>query len=281
MRLIPSLVILALLLSLAPAEAADARRSESPRVVQRPDLQRLFAAAGTSGTMIVRQEGPSRLVVVGDARSRRRYLPSSTFKIPNSLIAIDAGIASGAEQRYPGPNPNYLVAGKPFLPPACEGDLTLRSAFASSCIPIYQRIARAVGRPAYRWAMRALRYGNRDVAAAPVDEFWLEGPFGISAREQVGFLERFRRGTLPVSRRARREVRSMMLVEGTRNYKLRAKTGYVFSTQPARGWWVGWVERRGRTSTFALNLDITKPEHAAARITIGRKILERLGAFSR
>ncbi len=280
MRLIAPLFVLTLLLLSHAPQAAEARRGEPPRIVQRSDLQKLFAAAGTSGTMVVRQEGDrSRLVVVGDSRSRRRFLPSSTFKIPNSLIAIDAGIASGASQAYPGPNPNHLVAGEPFLPVACEGDLTLRLAFVNSCIPIYQQIAREVGRPAYRWAMRSLRYGNRNVSSAPVDEFWLEGPFAISVREQVRFLERFRRGRLPVSRHARREVRSMMLVEDTPDYQLRAKTGYVFSTRPSRGWWVGWVRRDDRTSTFALNLDITEPEHAAARVEVGRRILERLGAF--
>ena len=60
---------------------------------------------------------------------------------------------------------------------------------------------------------------------------------------------------------------------------LRAKAGYVFSTTPARGWWVGWVERRGLVSTFALNLDIAMPAHAAARVQIGTEILSALGAF--
>ena len=107
------------------------------------DLQRHFDEAGTVGTMVVRTG--KETIVVGDRRSRQRYLPSSTFKIPNSLVAIDRGVASGADQPYPGPNPNFLVDGRPFLPAACEGDLTLATAFAFSCIPIYQRIARELG----------------------------------------------------------------------------------------------------------------------------------------
>ena len=260
--------------------SAHAHSAGADRVVQRPDLQREFELRGTTGTMVIKQTGRrARTVVVGKRRSHARYLPSSTFKIPNSLIAIDAGVASGAEQRYPGPNPNYLVGGSPFLPAACEGDLTLRTAFRNSCIPIYQRIAREVGRRTYRSAVRAMRYGNRRVGAAPVDAFWLEGPFAISAREQVDFLERMRRGDLPFSRRAIREVASMMVVDDRADVVLRAKTGYVFSTVPARGWWVGWVQRKGMVSTFALNLDITSPAHAAARAEIGTRILTSLGAF--
>jgi beta-lactamase class D len=239
-----------------------------------------FGAAGTAGTMVVHRAGPRpRTILVGAARSRRRFLPSSTFKIPNSLLAIDRGAASGADQPYPGPNPNFLVDGRPFLPPACEGDLTLATAFANSCVPIYQRIARQLGRAAYRRGVRALDYGNREVDGAPLDSFWLEGPFAISAREQVRFLERLRRGRLPVSRHALREVREMMVVERTDTTVLRGKTGFVFTTTPNVGWWVGWVQRGGRTWTFALNLDITRPEHAPARFAIGRAILGELGAL--
>ena len=263
----------ALILIAFPA-AAGARAHE------RPDLERHFAAAGTTGTMVVRRSGPRpRTVVVGARRSWQRFLPSSTFKIPNSLLAIDSGVASGAGQPYPGPNPNYYVGGKPLLPAACEGDLTLATAFANSCIPIYQAIARRIGRPAYRRAVRAMRYGNRDVDGAPLDSFWLEGPFAISAREQVRFLERMRRGALPVSRRALREVREMMVLERTRDYVLRGKTGYVFTTDPEVGWWVGSVQRRQRTWTFALNLDITRPEHFGARMSVARAILAELGAL--
>jgi len=279
MRRIRPLVVLALLLGLA-SPAAQARTSAANEIVLRPDLQREFAARGTIGTMVVKQTGlVARTVIVGAPRSRTRYLPSSTFKIPNSLIAIDAGIASGAAQRYPGPNPNYLVDGSPFLSATCEGDLTLATAFANSCIPIYQRIARRVGVAAYASAVRAMRYGNRRVRGAPVDTFWLQGPFAISAVEQVGFLERLRRGELPFSHRAMSEVAGMMVVDDRSGFVLRAKTGYVFSTTPARGWWVGWVERPGLVSAFALNLDITTPAHAAARVEIGTRILTTLGAF--
>jgi beta-lactamase class D len=249
------------------------------RTVERPDLLRHFIEAGTTGTMVVRHAGTRPwTVVVGARRSRTRFLPSSTFKIPNSLLAIDRGVASGSDHPYPAPNPNLLVDGKPFLPVACEGDLTLATAFGFSCVPIYQRIARQLGRAVYAHAVRAMDYGNRRVHGAPLDSFWLEGRFAISAREQVRFLERLRRGALPVSQRAMRDVRRMMVLERAGDVVLRGKTGYVFTTSPHVGWWVGWVASRGGSWTFALNLDITRTEHAAARVTIGRAILGELGA---
>lgn len=272
------ITLLACLLTLAPVSAADAG------VERRPDLARHFAAAGTAGTMVVEErDGATRrdTVVVGDRRSRTRFLPSSTFKIANALIAIDRGVASGAEHPYPGPNPNYVLDGAPLLPATCEGDLTLATAFASSCIPIFQQVARQLGVDAYRTAVHALKYGNRRVEGAALDRFWLEGPFGISAHEQVDFLDALRARRLPVSARAMREVRRMLVVEQRDGTVLRAKTGYVFTTAPRVGWWVGWVQRGTRTWTFALNLDLTRPEHFAARAQVGRAILADLGALPR
>jgi len=115
--------------------------------VERPDLEHHFSDIGTTGTMVVeRSGGRPRTWIVDPERSARRFIPSSTFKIPNALLAIDRGVASGADQPYPGPNPNFLVDGAPFLPATCEGDLTLATALANSCIPIFQQIARDLDR---------------------------------------------------------------------------------------------------------------------------------------
>jgi beta-lactamase class D len=89
------------------------------------------------------------------------------------------------------------------------------------------------------------------------------------------------RGRLDVSARALRDVRDMMVLERGDGYVLRGKTGWVFSTTTDVGWWIGSVEGRHGTSTFALNLDITDPAtHPAARVAIGRAILAELGAFN-
>jgi beta-lactamase class D len=71
----------------------------------------------------------------------------------------------------------------------------------------------------------------------------------------------------------------MMAVETTATYTIRAKTGYVFSTKPAVGWWIGWVERGPDTYFFAMNMDLNRPEQAKARIAITKKVLKELGAI--
>lgn len=278
-----ALAVVALGAAAPPAMATHQAKHGSAPVIVRHDLERAFTDAGTTGTLVVRQSGHiNRTVVVGPRRAALRILPSSTFKIPNSLIAIDRGVVSGPTQPFPGPNPNYLLDGKPLLPAVCEGDLTLQIAFQNSCIPIYQRIARQVGVKDYRRAVNAFGYGNRDVDGAAVDDFWLHGPFAISALEQVAFLERLRTGRLPASRRAIADVRAMLVTEDTPAGTVRGKTGYVFAQdgQPRRGWWVGSVERPAQISTFALNLDMARDDLIPARVAIGRQLLTELGAFS-
>jgi len=100
------------LVLLATAVATLISAPGAPAAVhERSDLEAYFAAAATTGTMVVREDGPRpQTTVIGADRSRQRYLPSSTFNIPNALLAIDRGVVSGAGQPFPGPNENSSSA---------------------------------------------------------------------------------------------------------------------------------------------------------------------------
>lgn len=225
---------------------------------------------------MVRDTERRRTVVVNPARAARGYSPSSTFKIPSALIALQEGIAASADHIFRGPYPRFLVDGKPLLPAACDGALTLRAAFRNSCIPVFQEIARAVGAARYQRYLRDWSYGNMRMGGAPLERFWLEGDLQISALQQVDFLTRLARGELAGTRDAVERLRDVMATERTSQYLILAKTGYVFTTEPRVGWYVGWVERAGGPVIFALNLDMIQPAHAAARAAITRAILTEL-----
>ena len=55
-----------------------------------------------------------------------------------------------------------------------------------------------------------------------------------------------------------------------------AKTGTAAQQSPQIGWWVGWVEKNNRIYSFAINLNMQKPEDAGKRTEIGRACLEAL-----
>ena len=164
----------------------------------------------------------------------------------------------------------------PPLMPAWAKDMGLREAIVLSNVPIYQELARRIGRDRMQEALRQLRYGSMEIGTR-VDRFWLDGPLTLSAVEQVRFLAGLALGTLPFPEPAQAGVREITVVEVKPTYVLHAKTGWQNAMGPSVGWWVGWVERGAEVYPFALNLDIRTPADAVHRQEIGRACLRRLG----
>jgi beta-lactamase class D len=249
--------------------AGAAVRAES--IVERPDLDSFFTEQGTPGTFVALDVAADRITVVNRARAERRYIPASTFKIPNSLIALETGAVKDEHEVIP-------YGGKKQPIKEWEQDMGLRDAIRISNVPVYQEVARRIGLERMRSMVERLDYGNRQIGEV-IDQFWLEGPLQISAVEQVRFLARLARQQLPVSARSQDIVRDILRLEERDGAVLYGKTGWAISLKPNLGWWVGWVERRGAVHTFALNIDMASGQDAPKRIAIGRSLLGRLGAL--
>jgi beta-lactamase class D len=56
--------------------------------VERSDLWDAFERLGVDGTFALYEPGADRLCLVAAKRAALRYVPASTFKIANSLIAL-------------------------------------------------------------------------------------------------------------------------------------------------------------------------------------------------
>lgn len=249
-------------------------------IVERPDLKTYFDEAGVEGTIVVQRPAGGATVVYNPERAATGFLPASTFKIVNSLIGLDAGAAKGVDDEvFPWNGEVFLVGGQRILPAACEASITLRVAFANSCVPVYQELARRIGADAFRKRLAEIGYGNADIGGAPVDGFWLHGDLRISAFGQIAMLDALSRNALPFSNRAMDQVRDIMVVERAPDHVLRAKTGMVFDGTSGVGWWVGWVERQDGATLFALNIAMTRPDQAPARMAITRAVLKALGAL--
>ena len=237
-----------------------------------PRLGALFRQAGRSGTFVLLDAGRGELVGTNRARALTRYTPASTFKIANSLIGLSVGAVASVDTVLP-----YRSEVPPFSP-AWEKDMGLREAIEVSNVPIYQELARRIGLVRMREAVNRLDYGNRQIGTV-VDSFWLRGPLAISAVEQTRFLDRLSRQVLPFPLQAQRAVREITLVERGPGWELHAKTGWQNGPNSGVGWWVGWVEKGGRTYPFALNLDIHQRSDGELRQRLGRSALELLGVL--
>ena len=277
--LVPTLFCATATLVACSTTAPDLSR---PMALQeRADFKRHFDAAGTDGTLLIYDVKKGVAHVHNASRARTAFVPASTFKVTNSLIALESGAVRDVDtETFSYSGEPFMVRGKPFLPPQCNEAVTLRTAFKFSCIPVYQEVARRVGIDKYRETLARLPYGQGDMSGQRVDWFWLEeSGYKISTEQQVQFLTRFYRGKLPYSARTQDMVKHIMVVEREAQYTLRAKTGYLYSTTPELGWYVGWLEKGEDAYVFALNLDMAKPEHARARAVIVKAGLKDIGAL--
>jgi beta-lactamase class D len=231
-----------------------------------------FLHRGVAGTFVRLEIATDRVTLVNEPRAQKRFVPASTFKIVNSLIAIETGAAKG-------PDEAFAWDGKPALMKDWERDMTLAEAIRVSNVPVYQSIARRVGLKAYEDWLDRLGYGNANPGSA-VDRFWLDGPLMISAIEQTSFLAALALQELPMSKTAQSAVKGMLLQETRGSRSLFAKTGWLTTTTPQIGWWVGWVEGDGRIDTFALNIDLTSESDLPKRQEIGLAILSRMGLYT-
>ena len=243
--------------------------TSAAEVRDRPDWTRHFTDAGTKGTFVLYDLRHDRQQVSDPQRAATRFIPASTFKIPNSLIALDTGVAADEHQVFPWDK-------TPREDASWNRDHTLRTAVKYSVVPVFQDIARQIGAERMREYVTRLQYGNADISGG-IDRFWLDGGLRISPVEQVQFLIKLYRNALSAQERSQRIVKELLLVEATPAFVLRAKTGYGVRFTPAIGWWVGWVEREDGTHVFALNMDVTRPEHLSARFAIARAILRAEG----
>lgn len=235
------------------------------------EVSELFNNAGVTGTFVLHDVNADRFSGHNQARSTTRFVPASTFKIPNSLIGLSLEAVSSVDDVLP-------YGGKPQPFDAWEKDMGLREAIALSNVPIYQELARRIGLEQMRENITRLDYGNEDIGTT-VDTFWLKGPLKISAVEQVRFLAKLAQSKLPVPEGIQESVREIVLLEQEENWQLYGKTGWKNAPNPGVGWWVGWVQKDGRLYTFALNIDIRQQSDANKRIRLGKASLEAMGVL--
>jgi len=241
----------------------------------REGLAKHFIDAGTAGTFVGYKVDDYLVIASDKDRSGEAKLPASTFKIPNSVIALETGVVGDPDKDV------FKWDGVVRSIDAWNRDHTMRSAIAVSAVPVYQEIARRIGAERMQKYLDLLEYGNRDISGG-IDRFWLaRGGLRIDPVQQVDFLDRLRRGALPVSKRSQDLVRDILPVTKAGDSVIRAKSGLVEAErgQPSLGWMVGWAEKGSANTVFALNMDCPEPRHIADRMNIALQCLGDIGAI--
>ena len=211
-------------------------------------ISELYKKHGVEGTLVIASLDGSIEYIHNSVRAKRRYLPASTFKIPNTLIALEEGVIKDDKEviKWDGRDKGW---------PAWNKDQTLKAAFSISCVWCYQEFAKHIGNELYVQYLNKLNYGNKSTGK-DVTTFWLDGELGISANEQINFLRKIYLDNLPIKSRNINILKTIMLVEENQRYSLRAKTGWTNRVKDQHGWYVGYIEANGKIWLFANNIQI-------------------------
>jgi beta-lactamase class D len=237
---------------------------------ERPDFGKYFQQANVKGSFVLYDLKQDRYLVYDAKRTNTRFIPASTFKIFNSLVALETGVVKDENEtiKWDGVKREF---------PKWNRDHTMRTAIKDSVVWFYQELARRIGPKRMQHYIDLANYGNRDISGG-IDRFWLQGGLRISPREEIDLLVKLYRNELPFSKRTMEIVKDILINEKSNDYVLRGKTGWGTELTPQVGWYVGYLERGGNVPYFfAINLDITKPEDLKARIEITKSILQDLG----
>ncbi|MCC5657646.1 class D beta-lactamase [Nostoc sp. XA010] len=251
--------------------------SERPAIlaVKTPNLGRHFQEFGREGSILIYDSKNNRFYEHNPQRNATAIAPASTFKIFNALVALETGVVPDdvAVLTWDGVHREI---------DAWNHDTNLRQAFKDSTVWFYQVLARRAGYERMHQFINKVGYGNRQIGtAADIDRFWLQQQIlQITPKEQIKFLQRLYQGDLPFSQRTINLVKDIMVREQTPDYILRGKTGWLTTTKPNIGWFVGYLEQNNNVYFFATTLDMDKAEDAPARIEITRRSLKDLGLLA-
>jgi len=210
------------------------------------DFQSILDSSGVRGSILI-YDGQT-FYSNNYEWANRGHLPASTYKIPNSIIALELGVMENDSSM------SYWD-GEPRAYPRWENDLYFRDAFHLSCVPCYQEIARNIGVPQMQKHVDRFNYGKMRFDSTNIDLFWLQGDSRITQHEQIAFLKAFNEKKLDISERTHTIMRRMMIIEENERFVLRGKTGWSITDDLDNCWFVGWVETEMGTYYFATNIE--------------------------
>lgn len=229
-----------------------------------------FAAYGHPGAFLLQRDGRAATVVHGASLADVPRPPASSFKVLLALIALETGALRGPDEILPGDGRHAR--------PEWRRAMALREALSTSSEPYFAALAERIGRERLAaWVAKA-GYGNGRVGERPA-RAWHDGTLTVTARQQLAFADRLRRGELPF-RPAHIAAVKAALREDDGDARFHAKTGtHLDDDDRGTAWWIGWVESPRGAASFALMVDLKTMDDRARRIALGKALLRDAGAL--
>lgn len=254
--LIPILICLSMIACTSTTEQAppppkkEANQTDSITRIIEPAFQQILDSADMQGSILIYDVTAKTHHSNDFNRCNKGFLPASTFKVPNSIIALETGVVENNSTLF-------KWDGKKRSLKNWEQDLIFRDAFHFSCVPCYQEIARKIGAKRMNAHLQKFNYanGNMLVDSSNIDRFWLEGDSQITQFQQINFLTQFYNSQLPIVERTEAIMKRLMVIEENDDYKLSGKTGWSIRNGNNVGWFVGYLEAKGKVYFFTTNVE--------------------------
>jgi len=162
----------------------------------------------TTSIIIENLKGDKRYII-NKKQAATYFLPASTFKILNTLIALEYGAIKDEKKiiKWDGTKHQFSVWNK---------DQNIETAFPVSCVWFYQSLARKIGNKKYLNTFKKLKYGN--IKTGPqVDTFWLNGDLRVTSHDQIKMLKMIYLQKYPFKKKNYGILKEIMIVEKTLN----------------------------------------------------------------
>lgn len=213
-----------------------------------PEFDKILINANVKGSILVFDHSTQKIYSNNFEKCNNAYLPASTFKIPNSIIAMELGYITDEKSvfKWNGEERNLKI---------WEQDLSFRDAFQYSCVPCFQELARKAGSDTMNYWLKKLNYGNMKVDNSNIDIFWLEGESKISSFEQLDFIYRFNNRKLPLKNKTYDVMEKLLFIEKNQHGLLFGKTGWAIRNGNNIGWFTGYLLRKGKIFFIVSNVE--------------------------
>jgi beta-lactamase class D len=121
------------------------------------DFGSLFAERDVEGAFVLCDPAGDTSITHNPDRCAVRFLPASTFKVVNALVALETGVVAGPDEviAWDGIDRGY----GPW-----NQDHTLVTAMEHSVVWYYQEVARRSGRERMQQYVDLIGYGNQDIS---------------------------------------------------------------------------------------------------------------------
>lgn len=209
------------------------------------DLSNYFQ--GYDGSFVLLDMEKNHYQVFNYDNSKKRISPDSTYKIISSLVGLETGVLTNENTPLEWDGTMY-----PFE--RWNKDQTLASAISFSVSWYFQKVDSMVGKTRIEDYLKQIKYGNYDLSG-DISDFWIESSLKISPLEQVEMLKKLYTYDMPFSQKNIDIVKKIIKISEQDNVILYGKTGTgIINGNSSNGWFVGYVESKGKTYIFATNI---------------------------